>query len=150
LLTTLNVSGLLGLPSDGIVVSAELGGTEPLGLNLSDAEGIANMFLRFRKPPRSYHVAFSLQEFRDVPEANMSVQVCGCVAAEVSPIPDTCEPCLPNSYSLDPSRTMCQPCPEGASCPGGAVILPLPGWWHSTSTSAQMHRCVPSHLNSGS
>ncbi|KAF6253379.1 hypothetical protein COO60DRAFT_1547233, partial [Scenedesmus sp. NREL 46B-D3] len=139
--TTLNVTGQYGLPAEGIVVSAELGGTEPLGLSWSEASGISNMFLRIRKPPGRYHVSFTLQELRDVPAVNMSVAVRGCVPGEVAPIPDTCEPCLPGSYSLDPSLALCQPCPEGASCPGGAVILPLPGWWHSAAYSPQLHRC---------
>jgi hypothetical protein len=139
LLTTLNDSGLAGLPFEG-VVSADPGGTEPLGLNWSDSAGIANMFLRIHKPPGRYHVTFSLQEFRDVHAVNMSVQVRGCVPGEVSPIADTCEPCLPGSYSLDSSQPLCQPCPECASCPGGAVILPLPGWWHSAADSEQLHR----------
>jgi hypothetical protein len=103
------------------------------------------MFLRIHKPPGLYHVTFSLQEFRDVPAVNMSVQVRGCVPGEVSPIPDTCEPCLPGSFSLNPSQPLCQVCPEGASCPGGAVILPLPGWWHSAADSAQLHRCDALH-----
>jgi hypothetical protein len=148
LLTTLNVSGLSGLPSEGVVVSADLGGREPLGLNWSDSAGISNMFLRIHKPPGRYHMTFSLQEFRDVPAVNMSVQVRGCVPGEVSPIPDTCEPCLPGSYSLDTSQPLCQGCPEGASCPGGAVILPLPGWWHSAADSVQLHRCDTSAVAS--
>ncbi|WIA15490.1 hypothetical protein OEZ85_002128 [Tetradesmus obliquus] len=59
---------------------------------------------------------------------------------EVAPIPDTCEPCLPGFYSLDPAAAVCSGCPGGAECPGGAAMVPLPGWWHSAATSAQMHR----------
>jgi sugar lactone lactonase YvrE len=30
---------------------------------------------------------------------------------------------------------VCLPCPEGALCPGGAVLLPLPGFWCPTASS---------------
>uniref|UniRef100_A0A383VT78 TRP C-terminal domain-containing protein n=1 Tax=Tetradesmus obliquus TaxID=3088 RepID=A0A383VT78_TETOB len=61
---------------------------------------------------------------------------------EVAPSPDTCLVCLPGSYSLDPGQQGCQACPSaGADCPGGAAIVPLPGWWHSAVESVQMHRC---------
>ncbi|KAG2442491.1 hypothetical protein HXX76_002577 [Chlamydomonas incerta] len=35
----------------------------------------------------------------------------------------------------------CQSCPEHATCPGGAVVVPEPGFWHSAPDSAWMHRC---------
>ncbi|WIA34132.1 hypothetical protein OEZ86_012497 [Tetradesmus obliquus] len=47
------------------------------------------------------------------------------------------------SYSLDPGQQGCQACPSaGADCPGGAAIVPLPGWWHSAVESVQMHTGV--------
>ncbi len=35
----------------------------------------------------------------------------------------------------------CRNCPAGAQCPGGAVLVPLPGWWHSAANATAFHRC---------
>ncbi len=35
----------------------------------------------------------------------------------------------------------CRNCPAGALCPGGAVLVPQPGWWHSAANSTAFHRC---------
>ncbi len=35
----------------------------------------------------------------------------------------------------------CRNCPAGAQCPGGAVLVPQPGWWHSAANSTAIHRC---------
>ena len=37
----------------------------------------------------------------------------------------------------------CTPCPLGAACPGGSVLLPLPGFWAPTSSSppSQLEAC---------
>lgn len=36
----------------------------------------------------------------------------------------------------------CRKCPDHAACAGGPSLLPRLGWWHSSPTSAQMHKCV--------
>ncbi len=36
---------------------------------------------------------------------------------------------------------VCRICPPAAQCPGGAVVVPQPGWWHSAANSTKMHRC---------
>ncbi|KAG2448259.1 hypothetical protein HYH02_006843 [Chlamydomonas schloesseri] len=35
----------------------------------------------------------------------------------------------------------CLSCPAHATCPGGAVVVPEPGYWHSAPDSAWVHRC---------
>lgn len=37
----------------------------------------------------------------------------------------------------------CNPCPEGAECPGGNRLWPLPGWWNTGEGSGQVQRCLP-------
>uniref|UniRef100_A0A383VDP1 Right handed beta helix domain-containing protein n=1 Tax=Tetradesmus obliquus TaxID=3088 RepID=A0A383VDP1_TETOB len=138
----LNVSGHFGLPCAGLAVTAALNGLYVLGLNTSDAHGMVHMLLRVQQPPGQYNITFTLFEESTVPPAVLSLQVRPCVRGEVAPTADTCQVCLPGSYSLHPSQHACQPCPPaGADCPGGAAILPLPGWWHSAADSAQIHRC---------
>ena len=36
---------------------------------------------------------------------------------------------------------ICEACPANAKCSGGAVIAPLPGYWHSSPNSTLMHAC---------
>jgi hypothetical protein len=135
------VSGQHDLPCGGHLLGARLDDGYMLTVNASDSYGLVDMRLRIQKPPGLYNVTFDLFEFSSVPVAVMSVQVRACTRGEIAPSPDTCQVCLPGSYSLHPSQETCQPCPAaGATCPGGAAILPLPGWWHSTADLAQMHR----------
>lgn len=52
--------------------------------------------------------------------------------------------CCPNgtyTFRTNSSEYVCDPCPMGGVCPGGAVIVPLAGYWHSTPRSTQIHRC---------
>ena len=64
-----------------------------------------------------------------------------CVAGEVLD-QGYCRKCLPSTYSLDPmGGASCSVCPGQANCTGGDVIIPLQGFWHSSSYSTQIHRC---------
>ncbi|KAG2501455.1 hypothetical protein HYH03_001235 [Edaphochlamys debaryana] len=47
------------------------------------------------------------------------------------------------------SASICNNCPEGAYCPGGAAVVPLPGYWHSAANSTQMHLCPQSSACEG-
>ncbi|PNH04463.1 hypothetical protein TSOC_009381 [Tetrabaena socialis] len=42
----------------------------------------------------------------------------------------------------------CQACPASAACPGGAVVVPDRGFWHSAPNSTAIHRC-PSDVACG-
>ncbi|KAG2449685.1 hypothetical protein HYH02_005214 [Chlamydomonas schloesseri] len=46
--------------------------------------------------------------------------------------------------------SVCRNCPQNAECPGGAVIVPLAGYWHSAPNSTKVHRCPQSDACSGS
>ncbi|KAG2450703.1 hypothetical protein HYH02_004541 [Chlamydomonas schloesseri] len=65
-----------------------------------------------------------------------------------------CQKCDPRSFSLwqdtEPlvnctypnlSDITCQPCPDGAECPGGAVVVPMSGYWQSAANSTFMNAC---------
>ena len=51
-----------------------------------------------------------------------------CELGEVN-VADACEVCEEDRYSLDLTDTLCTKCPDGATCPGGARIVPDPGYW---------------------
>ncbi|GFR52977.1 hypothetical protein Agub_g15666 [Astrephomene gubernaculifera] len=36
----------------------------------------------------------------------------------------------------------CFACPDNANCTGGAVVAPVPGYWHSAANSTAMHACL--------
>ncbi|GIL61377.1 hypothetical protein Vafri_15845 [Volvox africanus] len=44
-----------------------------------------------------------------------------------------------NNFTNEESS--CQTCPTNAICPGDALLLPAPGYWHSAPNSPRMHRC---------
>ncbi|KAF6259507.1 hypothetical protein COO60DRAFT_1460131 [Scenedesmus sp. NREL 46B-D3] len=136
------VTGLHGLPCEAVRVNAEFAGMYLMGTNVSGVGGLTDLLLRVQQPPGHYNITFLVPDLVEVPPATLSLRVRHCVRGEVAPSPDTCLVCLPGTYSLDPSQQSCQPCPApGASCPGGAAIVPEPGWRHSAADSAQMHSC---------
>ncbi|KAG2486978.1 hypothetical protein HYH03_014351 [Edaphochlamys debaryana] len=75
----------------------------------------------------------------------------------------SCQPCRALQFSLwvDPRNSssnavesfsnatlaailekgVCHPCPSDAYCPGGAVVVPLAGFWQSAANSTLMQRC---------
>lgn len=36
---------------------------------------------------------------------------------------------------------VCDACPANAECLGGAVVVPVAGYWHSSPNSTRMHEC---------
>eukprot|EP00775_Hariotina_reticulata_P005170 gene5170-5408_t len=147
----LAVRGWFELPCEGVLVQAVLSShrNEILGVNRSAADGSVQLGIKLRQPPGCYSITLSLVESLDlvmlgvvVPPVAMKVCVRQCVAGEIS-TGDACEVCRKGSYSLSAgSDDTCLPCPSaGAECPGGAVILPQDGWWHSSPYSAQVHSC---------
>ncbi|KXZ48786.1 hypothetical protein GPECTOR_25g370 [Gonium pectorale] len=45
------------------------------------------------------------------------------------------------SVAAAEAEATCLPCPDRSSCLGGAVLVPVPGAWHSGLDSALFHRC---------
>lgn len=136
----LNVSGFYGVPCQGITVSASMDG-ETISHSVSNKTGGVQMLLRIHRPPGVYNISFSIPEFPEVSNEVMMLEVRGCIKGEVtSPTNDTCQECLLGSYSLDPTHEMCEACPPEAFCPGGAVIQPILGSWHSAADSPQVQK----------
>ena len=53
--------------------------------------------------------------------------------------------CMGGSYSVTQSNdTMtCEPCPEGAECPGGDLVLGKIDYWRSSKQMMQLYPCTP-------
>ena len=54
---------------------------------------------------------------------------------------DGCRPCQMSTYSVIANSSICHPCPEGAVCQGGDMILPEANFWHSHGYSMEIHAC---------
>ena len=54
---------------------------------------------------------------------------------------ETCELCPANTYSLNP-KNACSPCPDDATCPGGAIIYPKNSFWSANTSSVSIYPCL--------
>ena len=52
-----------------------------------------------------------------------------------------CVTCPSSSYSFNPQDTICKACPTGATCTGGAVLVPQQQSWHSAADSDHIVAC---------
>lgn len=71
---------------------------------------------------------------------NVTVHVVQCSIGDVTAATgDACQICEKGYYSFNPRNSSCDWCVPNAECPGGAEVLPLPGFWRSSPLSIQMH-----------
>eukprot|EP00210_Caulerpa_lentillifera_P002964 g2830.t1 len=54
---------------------------------------------------------------------------------------NVCRECPPDRYNFNGQLNSCRKCEDDAICSGGAVLVPIEGYWHSTPFSPQFHRC---------
>lgn len=138
----LRVTGFQGLPADGWGVKADMKGANLMNAESADG-GLVDMKLKVRQPPGNYTISFGLLSDETIPPATMTVEVASCGLGDVTVgSGDACETCSSGTFSLNPANPQCDECPAHASCPGGAVMEPLLGYWHSAPRSSQMHRCA--------
>ncbi|KAG2484480.1 hypothetical protein HYH03_016713 [Edaphochlamys debaryana] len=123
--------------------------------------------MRLRAPKGTYRVTLRVSntEFENtVPDANVTVVIPPCRVGEVPSDDDAvCTPCSALTVSLWQDLTplvplsgglgscvrgysegevhTCQPCGMNAECPGGAVMFPESGSWHSAANSTYMIQC---------
>lgn len=70
------------------------------------------------------------------------VELRPCFLGEINKTDDFfCDICLFESFTFNTSRKRCTPCPEHARCKGGASLIPVPKYWHSSPFSTIMHEC---------
>ncbi|GAX80748.1 hypothetical protein CEUSTIGMA_g8183.t1 [Chlamydomonas eustigma] len=57
-----------------------------------------------------------------------------------------CYQCRGGTFALSSAANQpadfCLPCPVGAECSGGAVVVPTSSIWHSAAASTEMHNCL--------
>ncbi|KXZ42329.1 hypothetical protein GPECTOR_161g128 [Gonium pectorale] len=121
-------------------------------------QGVATLrSLRLRALKGEYQLQLSVVSTRslggDVDPLSVRVTVPPC---RVGQVPQDggylCDDCGPLTFSLwqdeeplvgcaYPSAVDCQPCPLNAECPGGAVLVPAQGAWHSAANSSNAILC---------
>jgi len=72
---------------------------------------------------------------------NLTVSPC-LDGSHLNPYTKTCNYCSFGTYSLTPNQS-CQKCPPNAFCSGGNALIPMTGYWRSTSnkTSSEILPC---------
>jgi hypothetical protein len=70
---------------------------------------------------------------------NLTVQVRPCSTGEQLGRDERCRECSAGTYGR---KGQCLPCKQGARCPGGALLLPEEGWWHSAPASDVFIPCL--------
>eukprot|EP00210_Caulerpa_lentillifera_P007403 g7075.t1 len=102
-------------------------------------DGYALLNVVIRAAPGHHEI--QLQGSRSTLELPVRVSTRGCYIGERNIKDLLCELCTEGSYSFD-TNTDCQNCPTRANCTGGAVLVPVEGYWHSTPFSPVMHDCL--------
>ena len=77
-----------------------------------------------------------------VPAAWKTLHVQSCLVGQVHDDSNmTCTVCGNSTFSLDPLRTSCDPCPSGAVCYGADAFIPPEHSWHSGPNSTTILTC---------
>lgn len=92
---------------------------------------------RYFCPPHAGHA------LQDLPKVQALIHIRSCVPGEVRGVlGDVCDMCVGGQFSFDPTNATCDTsCPAHALCPGGPIVYPDLGWWHSNASSVIMHKC---------
>jgi len=111
-----------GAASGAVLLGAE---------GLSDASGVADLpLLKLRAKAGTVGLRVELPDYPSVDALKFEVVVRKCEPGEVaSDGGDTCTPCGLTTYSFSPGNLTCDECPAHATCPGGSVLTPNPGYW---------------------
>jgi hypothetical protein len=72
---------------------------------------------------------------------NLTVQARPCTTGEEQGSDGRCRSCSSGTYGRN---GQCLACKQGAQCPGGALLLPEEGWWHSAPMSDVFIPCLQS------
>ena len=81
-------------------------------------------------------------EHVQVPAAWKILHVQNCSLGQVTQdFNRTCRLCGNSTFSLDPSKPSCDPCPSGATCYGADAFIPPRHYWHSSPNSTTIVAC---------
>ena len=107
---------------DAIDGVAEISNTRAWGINKS-----SNLIIASERD-ESVHV-------------NVSISTRDCNPGEIEQV-EVCRMCPVDQYGFDATLGKCESCEEHAVCGGGAKLVPLDGYWHSTPFSPAFYKCI--------
>ena len=77
-----------------------------------------------------------------VPAAWKTLQVQHCSSGQITEDSNrTCRVCGNSTFSMNPLKQSCDPCPSGADCHGADVFIPPKHSWHSSPNSTTIVSC---------
>jgi len=88
-----------------------------------------------------YYLVFDTDYGNSSARAELNVTIVPCMSGHVTGgRDDTCNRCPVGLFSFSALSVQCSVCGANTECPGGDVVWPVKGWWHSAPQSTQMHR----------
>ncbi|CAD7697135.1 unnamed protein product [Ostreobium quekettii] len=115
------------------------------GQRTADAVGGLVLFdgIRVSSKPGSFNLTFEAAGLRAQLEPAVGrLSVRDCRPGEFNFTEQSfCAECNRGVFSLLPT-VQCRKCDDRAHCPGGAALVPLPGFWHSSPFSLRLHKCI--------
>jgi len=134
-----------GLTSSTRLSGQGLGNVTLLGAEcISNAVGVANFSsvqFKLRAPPGQYILTIVAPDYPEVALLSTVLNVRRCLPGEVQgPGGDSCEQCVDENWSRNPSNATCDACVRHAVC-NGSSLSPYAGYWHSAPESVQVHAC---------
>ncbi|GMH40356.1 hypothetical protein BSKO_08260 [Bryopsis sp. KO-2023] len=92
--------------------------------------------------PGNHSMSFVGPEGFNIPAIDTEMSIRDCYTGEErQKQKGICRKCPDGFYSFLPEE-ICRPCPKHGSCPGGAALIPVDGYWHSTPFSPHLHECL--------
>lgn len=126
--------------------SVDLSGPPITGINIVGTVSISN--LKLTAVPGRYKLGIEITTEEGILESiskNITVDVRKCLIGEISIANNTlCRECPVNYYSFDTSNPSCYACPKNKAECDGKTVVPLDGYWHSSSQSDLLIRCLNS------
>lgn len=103
--------------------------------------------IKLRAAPGEYTVGITVETYNPEEEVliekNITVVVRECRVGEIFIRNNTeCRKCAANFYSFHPYNPSCISCPKGKAQCDGTAVGPLDGYWHNSSHSDILVRCL--------
>lgn len=130
----------VGSDSMSVLVAPSDGSANPSPI-AEVSRGSAMLRLSVNRPYGQYGYTVSVPETSSFDGASVEVLVRPCLHGEERLVDNTCLPCTTSFFSVSPEQP-CEPCPAGAYCPGGTIVVPIDGYWQSSPLSDRIHRCM--------
>lgn len=124
--------------------SVELSGSPVVGMVINGAATVTGITLRARPGVYKLNITVVSKEAGiKIVTKTVYVTVRECRIGEITIRNNTgCLQCQPNFYNFNPNNTGCGLCPKNKARCDGAALAPLDHFWHNSSHSDALVRCL--------